>query len=269
MNLENTAITTGRHLQKEKIALAKKLANEWKIPYVFRGSDSIEEIKERENLSHILVVKENKLALATEEGEFFFHPNLAKMRLNNLERGGEDYLITALNIANGSRVLDCTLGFGSDAIIESYAVGDTGKVIALEKNPVIATVIGYGLKHNKAEGDIEKYMRGIEIINADALTFLQNQADNSFDAVYFDPMFRHPLMESENLRPLRTLAEISPITIETIAEAKRVAKNRVVLKENARSLEFERLGFTEFVGGKYSKIKFGVYDASDGKGQTK
>lgn len=260
MNLKDIVVTTGRRIQAEKIALAKKLAEEWKIRYVFRGSDSVEEIKERENTDFVLVVKENKLALATKEGEFFFHPSLAKMRLMRLKRGEVDYLITALNIAEGDKVLDCTLGFGSDAIIESYAVGDSGKIIALEKNPIISAVIGYGLKNNQTDDYIEKYMRRIEVINADALTFLKTQKDNSFEAVYFDPMFRHALTESENMRPIRALAEGSPITQETIAEAKRVAKNRVVLKENARSLEFERLGFKNFVGGKYSKVKFGVYE---------
>ena len=30
------------------------------------------------------------------------------------------------------------------------------------------------------------------------------------------------------------------------------------LKENARSLEFERLGFTQIMGGRYSKVHYGV-----------
>lgn len=260
MKFKNTVITTGRRVQAKHIELAKTLAAKWGIKYIYRGRDSIEEIKAREKATNVIVVKEEKLALETTEGEFFFHPNLAKMRLRNIKQGIEDYLLKALNIKEGDCVLDCTLGFGSDAIVESYAVGETGKVVALEKNPLIAAVIGYGLNNSVYGNDeLEKAMRKIEVINADALEFLQNQADNSFDAVYFDPMFRHPLMESENLRPLRALAEYAPISAEAITEAKRVARKSVVLKENARSLEFERLSFTEFVGGKYSKIRYGVF----------
>ena len=259
MKLQNTIITTGRRAQAKHIELAKALAAKWRIKYIFRGRDSVEEIKARENVLNVIVVKEEKLALETDKGEFFFHPNLAKMRLRNINNGIEDYLLKALNISEGDSVLDCTLGFGSDAIVESYAVGETGKVVALEKNPLIAAIIGYGLKNNVyGDNELENAMRRIEVINADALEFLRKQADNSFDAVYFDPMFRHPLMESENLRPLRALAEYAPISVEAITEAKRVARKSVALKENARSLEFERLGFKEFVGGKYSKIRYGV-----------
>lgn len=260
MKLYNAIITTGRHVQVKHIGLAKELAANWGIKYVYRGRDSVKDIKTRERVLNVIVVKEEKLVLETAEGEFFFHPNLAKMRLRNINNGIEDYLLKALNIHNGDSVLDCTLGFGSDAIVESYAVGEKGKIVALEKNPLIAALIGYGLKHNVyGNSELEEAMRRIEVINADALEFLKNQADNSFDAVYFDPMFRHPLMESENLRPLRALAEYAPISTDAIAEAKRVARKSVVLKENARSLEFERLGFTEFVGGKYSKIRYGVF----------
>ncbi|MBQ1913638.1 MAG: protein-L-IsoD(D-D) O-methyltransferase, partial [Selenomonadaceae bacterium] len=90
--------------------------------------------------------------------------------------------------------------------------------------------------------------------------FLREQPDKSFDVVYFDPMFRHPLMESENLNPLRAVADHRPVSLEAISEAKRVARHRVVLKENSRSLEFARLGFTKMAGGQYSKIRYGVYE---------
>ena len=261
---DTVVITAGRRIQKENIALAKKIADKWNIPYVFRGTDSIEEIKSRENVSFVIVAKEKGLVLETPDGEFFFHPNLAHLRLKNLRLGKSDYLITALDLTYGSKVLDCTLGFGADAIIESYAVGSAGKVVALEKKPLIAKIIGYGLSHAIGDNyDMQEAMRRIEVIESDAFEFLKIQKDNSFDAVYFDPMFRHPLNESENLNPIRSIAESSPISSETIEEAKRVAKNRVVLKENARSLEFQRLGFSEFVGGKYSRIRYGVMQISE------
>lgn len=256
---EKVVITAGRRIQKDNIALAKKISKEWDIPYIFRGTDSIEEIKLRENAEFVIVAKEKGLILETSDGEFFFHPNLAHLRLKNLRLGKGDYLVEALDLSYGSKVLDCTLGFGADAIIESYAVGSGGKVVALEKKPLIAKIIGYGLSHATGDNyDMQEAMRRIEVIESGALEFLKTQKDNSFDAVYFDPMFRHPLNESENLRPIRCIAESEPISRETIEEAKRVAKNRVVLKENARSLEFQRLGFSEFVGGKYSKIKYGI-----------
>ena len=78
------------------------------------------------------------------------------------------------------------------------------------------------------------------------------------DVIYFDPMFRHPFAESKNIAPLRPVANKNPLTLETIAEARRVARQRVVLKESGKSREFARLGFTERAGGRYSKVKYGV-----------
>ena len=91
---------------------------------------------------------------------------------------------------------------------------------------------------------------------------MRGQADDSFDAVYFDPMFRHPFMESAGIHPLRFLADPRPVSAEAIREARRVARRRVVLKESSKSGEFARLGFSAFVGGKYSHVRYGVITLS-------
>ena len=90
----------------------------------------------------------------------------------------------------------------------------------------------------------------MRLSNQDYLSYLKAQPDNSFDIVYFDPMFRHALLDSKNLSPLRQLADNDPVSLEAINEAKRVAKYRVVFKENSRSLEFARLGFEKICGVK-------------------
>lgn len=262
VKLKDVVITTGRRTQIEHIALAKRLAKDWGIEYCFRGRESTETILQNAKVSNIIVVKENRLTLKTATGEFFFHPNLAQIRIKNIrQNSAKDYMLDALNLQKDMSVLDCTMGFASDAIIESYAVGEAGKVVALEKNPLIAVVVAYGLKNCVFnDADLQDAMRRIEVVNADALEFLKIQKDNSFDAVYFDPMFRHPLTESENINPIREFAERAPVSEEMIKEAKRVARHRIVLKENARSLEFERLGFSTQIGGKYSKVSYGVME---------
>ena len=73
-------------------------------------------------------------------------------------------------------------------------------------------------------------------------------------------MFRHPFLASKSLDPLRAVADKRALTLETIAEAKRVAKLKVVMKETSRSLEFERLGFSKVTGGKYSKVHYGIIE---------
>ena len=98
-------------------------------------------------------------------------------------------------------------------------------------------------------------MRRVEAKHADYEDFLRNLPDDFYDVVYFDPMFRHPLKDSVQLAPLRLLAEPAPVSHAAIAEACRVARKRVVLKENSRSLEFARLGFSKTAGGKYSSVR--------------
>jgi hypothetical protein len=85
-------------------------------------------------------------------------------------------------------------------------------------------------------------------------------ADRSFDIVYFDPMFRAPILKSSNVNPIRTLANMQPLTAEAIQQACRLARKKVVVKDAAGSSEFARLGINTIVGGKYSSISYGIID---------
>lgn len=251
--------TTGRRFRPENVRLAKEVAQKFGIPYVARNRESMEELREQYDCELILVAKKGLLVLDTLQGELFFHPNMAHLRLKNLRMGERDHMVDAMDLRPGMTVLDCTLGFGADAIVASYATGSGGSVTGLEINPFVAEAIGYGLGHSLGDNyDMHEAMRRIRVHCADYLEFLREQPDKSFDVVYFDPMFRHPLMESENLNPLRAVADHRPVSLEAVSEAKRVARHRVVLKENSRSLEFARLGFTKMSGGQYSKIRYGV-----------
>lgn len=70
------------------------------------------------------------------------------------------------------------------------------------------------------------------------------------------------------MAPLRSLADPMPLSEEALREALRVSRGRVVLKETSKSTEFDRLGFQSTVGGKYSKVKYGILQSlalSEGK----
>ena len=164
-----------------------------------------------------------------------------------------------MDLKPGMDVLDCTLGFGADAIVASSVVGDSGSVTGLESQPLIEAVVGYGLANYTNDTDaVIAAMRRVKTVCTEAYEYLKAQPDNSVDVIYFDPMFRHPFAESKNIAPLRPVANKNPLTLETIAEARRVARQRVVLKESSKSREFARLGFTERAGGRYSKVQYGV-----------
>ena len=253
-------VTTGRKHSEAAINLAIHTAAKTGIAYVPRNGSSLQFLRQETQADYVLVAKQGQLKLATPAGEFFFHPNLAQLRLKNLLLGKEDHLVAAMCLEEGMSVLDCTLGLGADAIVASFAVGESGKVTAIESEPLIEAVVSYGLAHYLAcNYHLHRSMRSIETKCAEALAYLREQPDNSFDVVYFDPMFRHPLTESKSLDPLRGIANPSPLSLETITEAKRVARRRVVLKENRLSTEFRRLGFTTVTGGRYSKIAYRVF----------
>lgn len=254
-------VTTGHKVKDASVRLATETAARLGLPFIRRGSASLEELKNTYGAAFVLIAKKGGLRLDTPEGELFFHPNMAHLRVKNLRLGKPDHMVEAMGLRSGMQVLDCTLGLGADAIVASFAVGNTGRVTGLEASPLIAAVVGYGLGHFVAENyPIQEAMRNIQAIQTDYLEYLQVQPDKSVDIVYFDPMFRHPLRESVQLAPLRTSADHRPVSQEAIQEAKRVARRRVVLKENSRSMEFARLGFVNIVGGKYSHVHYGVLD---------
>lgn len=259
--LLNGIVTTGHKFNDKNIQLARQTAVHMQIPYVPRGSDSIESLRQRYQAAFVLVAKKGLLMLETPGGELFFHPNMAHLRVKNLRLGKIDHMVEAMGLKAGMSVLDCTLGFGADAIVSSFAVGMSGQVTGLEVSPWIAAVIGHGLRHFVAENyPIQEAMRHIQVRQQDYLTYLCQAADSSVDIVYFDPMFRHPLRTSANLEPLRCAADHHPVPVQAVQEAMRVARHRVVLKENSRSLEFSRLGFNRIYGGRYSSIHYGVID---------
>ena len=257
--MKNIIVTTSRKVTNDTKILAAAVAEKLNLKFVERKDFSTDALKKIHGAEKILTVKKNSLNLLTEAGELFFHPNTAHLRIKNLRQGQGDRLIDAAKISAGMKILDCTLGLGSDAIVESFAVGEGGKVIALEINPVLAEIVRFGLKNFSAESEIIlNAMRRVEVVTADYLDYLKSAADKSFDAVYFDPMFRHPINKSSGINPIRPVADHRPLSSEAVKEACRVAKNCVIMKENSRSGEFERLGFKIAEGGKYSSISFGV-----------
>ena len=254
-------ITTGRKCQNDSIELAKTFAARLNIPFIERRGLSVNALAEAHKVKYVLVAKQNTLKLETSDNEIFFHPSLAHLRIKNILNGEGDRLIEAMKLQCGMKILDCTLGLGTDAIVESFIVGDGGSVTALEVNPYLAVVVKYGMETFTGDNNnVIQAMRRVNVINVDYMDFLRNATDNSFDVVYFDPMFRHPLERSAALNPLREVADHRAVSYEAVEQAKRVASFRVVLKENARSLEFDRLGFNKITGGKYSPIHYGIIE---------
>ena len=225
---------------------------------VERSKESLSQLRQKYGVDEILICKQNHSVLSTSSGELFFHLNMAQLRTKNIRLGKGDRLGEVMGLRGGETVLDCTLGLGADAIVCSYLVGESGRVVAVEKSPVIAYIVQEGLSEYKAGSErLTAALRQIEVLNADYKDYLKRQPANSFDIVYFDPMFTKPIMESQALMGLRAVADNSVLDRDSVAEALRVCKKMVVLKNNAASPLFQELGFTMATSGKYSKVKYG------------
>ncbi|WP_158282203.1 class I SAM-dependent methyltransferase [Salipaludibacillus keqinensis] len=245
MNICGIVTTPGRPSLTVK-AKAKRIAEKWNLPFEERQKRSIPLLQEQFNTT-VFVVSSQRIE-AFEKGRdepFFFHPNGAMFRAKRWHRNGDDPLVHACKIERGDTVVDATLGLASDAQLASMAVGKGGQVIGLESSPVVAQLVKEGLKTYESHfSPLDQAMRRIEVVCTDHLKWLRTQPHDSVDIIYFDPMFQEKVNTSDGVKSLRYLSNNNSLMEETMEQAKKVARKRIVLKDHFRSHLFQQLGFT-------------------------
>lgn len=259
--MQRIIVTTAGRPDEESYQLAKQVSEDLGVPFIPRKKRSISKISLLYE-ANVLVAGKNRLEYYGKGSHmpFFFHPDTAAFRLKRLKRGETEPFLEVCALQSSDSFLDCTLGVGSDAIIASYAVGEKGKVMGLEVDPVIAYIVCCGLKeYETTDIALKGSMERIQVVHSEAVEFLKKQADESFDVVYLDPMFEQTIEESNNFESLREVGSHHPLTEEWVNEAYRVAKKRVVLKAHFRSTHFEDFGFERKVR-LTSKFHFGVLE---------
>ena len=245
---------------------AQNWAEELGLPFVERSA-SLPVLLADGHFDALLVATQKGPRVHLVDGEtFFFHPSMSLLRVLRLERGGHDLLLNALDLSPGERVLDCTLGLATDACVMAHALGEHGRVTGLEASPLIALVVKEGLlacNVDAAQPDwLRKAASRVSVENAAYEQVLKTLPDKAYDVVYFDPLFVHPVASSANMQPLRPLAKNGGVDAESLAEARRVAKRRVVIKDHCSGALLKALAAPHFSGGKYSHIRFGVWEAT-------
>lgn len=232
------------------------------IKFVNRERKSLAKLKKENDADGVVVWQEEGPVLYIDEkNRFYFHPSMAKVRISNYRKFNKpDPMIEAFALEKDDEVLDCTLGLGADAIVTSYFIPE-GRIVGLEYSSLVAAIVKWGMKmyHSSMEW-LDNAIKRIEVINADYRKYLSSLKDNSFDIVYFDPMFRKPVLKSQAISPLRLLANPHPLDEESLREAVRVARKRVVMKELYASGELARLGFEKIIGSPNNKIAYGVIE---------
>ncbi|TVY02314.1 class I SAM-dependent methyltransferase [Cohnella terricola] len=239
-------VTTSDRPSGNAVERAERLAEELQAAYVPRAGRTIRALHTKLGEKEIVVVGPRDIRLVAEgELPFYFHPSMALVRIKGLLAGGKDTLLSVTGVSPGDTVLDCTAGLCSDSIVFSYAVGDKGRVIALETVKTMHALVREGLlAYESGVPDVDRAMRAIETVSGSYEEILPCMEDASADIVYFDPMFEKPVSASSSMVPLRSLAAHGTLTEKAVQEARRVARRKVVLKDHRDSGRFEKLGFS-------------------------
>lgn len=256
-------VTTSRKPDGELERDAGGWAERLQAPYAQRGNYSLASLMARAGVPAVLVVSRERPVFVWPERdvEYFFHPSMAKIRLQNLAAGRGDPMVTAMGLQEGLHVLDCTLGRASDAIVASHVVGPKGRVVGLEVVPMICYLTADGIQHHRSgRADLDAALRRIGVECADYRERLPKCESRSFDIVYFDPVFTRPLLDALPMAPLRELAAKGTVTPEVLQEARRVARKRVVIKDVVHSELWTDLGIEAVVRGSGSRTEYGVIE---------
>lgn len=273
--VDGLAVTTSSRAGAAQVQRAERLASALNSPYIERRGRSVAEVAADwpgpGEIDGVLVVESTRLTLVgladsrPAGARLFFHPGMAPGRIRRAARGRRDTMLEAMGLNQGDEVLDCTLGLGNDAIVAAWAVGPLGKVVGIEFSAALAEIARAGLRdYRESDPDAAEAMRRIEVVCADHLMHLMSCPDQSYDVVYFDPMFREPLRLSSGIAGLRRFACHAKLSGNAVREATRVARRRVVIKDRRRGSELDRLGVTTRSGGRGSRIEYGIIDVDCG-----
>ena len=85
--MENFIVTTARKPKADSEILAESFAEKLNLKFIPRADFSLETLKKIYRVENILLVRNNFPVIVTAEGELFFHPNTAHLRIKNLRQG--------------------------------------------------------------------------------------------------------------------------------------------------------------------------------------
>lgn len=244
---------------------AKLLAAELGVLYAPRRGISIAKLIAAHRVRQALVLVQGGVRLISpEQSPMVFHPSMGFIRAKRVLKGEPDPMLTAARLVPGDTVLDCTAGLGTDSLLFSIGTGSSGQVTAVESSFPVYALIKDGMRHYRSgNAEVDQAFSNIDVRFGHHLDYLRSLPDRSIDIIYFDPMFRDPLLDSSAIGPLRGLANSDALNEESIIHAKRIARKTIVLKEKRGSGEFARLGFRVEQRGT-TKTVYGVIDIDSG-----
>jgi len=142
-------------------------------------------------------------------------------------------LAKAMGLKKGATptIIDATAGFGRDA----FVLANLGcKIILLERNPLIATLLEDALIRASENSDIGDVIDRMSVFNNDAIDYLQSITEQHRpDVIYMDPMYPSrdkSALVKKDMRLLHQLAGPDIDSEQLLTTARKVALKRVVVK---------------------------------------
>jgi len=255
-------VTTSNDETPELIERAKHLAKEMEANYFKRNKKTIDYLLQSVDAQIFVANSQRGLSFYKEAGkEIFFHPNMAFLRIKQLEQGQKDSLVTVCGLREGMSFFDGTIGLASDALVAAYAVGPTGKVIGTEASRPLYYLTTFGLDfYQKNHPEWQEVISRIQIKNMGNLDLLKQLEPKSVDVVYFDFMFEKSIGSSSGIQVIKSITSEDSLTREHIEEARRVAKSRIVAKSGYSGQPLQELGFTVEKAHKRRQFYYGAIE---------
>lgn len=247
-------VTTSGAVAPAQVARARRAAERWKLPWVPRGhKQPLEQLLPAQGA--LLVFGGDGVTLADAQGELRFSPQMGQVRLRRLcsQQGGADRLVAHGELRPGDSVLDCTLGFGADALVAAWAVGPGGRVVGLEKSLPLFALVQEGLEAFPYD---ERSCR-IDVLHEDHSSYLERQSRGSFDVVLFDPMFAKARGCTPSFDALRRYACHGQLDAGLLEKARRVARRWVLVKGARYSRDLRKLGLLPLSASRSATVVWG------------
>ena len=201
-----------------------------KVVFDYKCTKEGENLKNIIHHSHLADVTQNIEILLSENAMYFLNHETnppSKIELKEMKNAKSNDLVFKLFPKKNSSILDCTGGFGRDAI-EFSKLGY--KVTMIEENPLVLMAV---------KKFLDKYDKpNLRLIYGNSLDYLRMKSD-SFDYIYIDSMFKKSKNKSKSKKDLELLQYLCREKItrfNLIREAKKNLCERIVIKDSSSSL---------------------------------
>ncbi len=222
-------VTTSYHPKPHHVVRAEAVARRCGAPYLVR-TRALDTVFAPGRIDLLYVISRRREELRAPDAHIFVHAGMIKLKV----KPGKQHPICRAIAPEGAppvtRIVDATMGLAGDAIQLSIVLGL--EVEGIEVSPVMCCLLEEGFDRLSRETPRkwrDAFSR-LSVTEGRAAEVLATMPAGSRPVVYFDPMFATPREAAAGFDVFRRVAEHAPLDARTLAEAVRVASDRVVVK---------------------------------------